>query len=86
MSLLAEEVESHLRGLSSLQRVRELITALGFSYADEPLPTRNLPEHVRTAIRPDSLRVIGRSASYPIIFAQKARSEEGDIDRQLIRL
>ncbi len=82
----ADEAYKRLCELNSLGKARELISALGFSYADEPLPTRSLPAEVRSAIAPDSLRVIGRAASYPIIFVQKAKTEEDDPDRQLIRL
>lgn len=88
MTLLneAEVIHHKLRNLRSLDHVRELITALGFSYADEPLSTRNFKKPLKEAIEAGSLRIIGRAATYPVIFLKKATTEEGDIDRQLIRL
>lgn len=75
-----------LKNLDSLDKIRELISILGFSFADKPLPTRDFKDSLRDAMVPESLRIIGDAAGFPVIFFQKAKKEKGDIDRQLFRL
>jgi len=75
-----------LKNLDSLDKIRELISILGFSFADKPLSTRDFKDMLRDAIAPESLRIIGDAAGFPVIFFQKAKKEKGDIDRQLFRL
>ncbi len=75
-----------LKNLDSLDKIRELISILGFSFADKPLSTRDFKDTLRDAITPDSLRIIGDAAGFPVIFFKKKKFEEDDIDKQLIRL
>jgi len=81
-----EQILQQLQNLNSLEKIRELITGLGFSYVDEPLSTRNFKKELRDAIEPGSLSIIGRAATFPVVFFKKATTEDEDIDKQLIRL
>ena len=79
-------IQDILRNLDSLDKVRDFIAKLGFSYADEKIPTRDFKQNLKDAIDTNSLRIIGRASHFPVVFFQKAGHEDGDIDRQLIRI
>src|SRR5690606_2061573 len=81
----ASAINERLSNLHSLDDVRQLIAKLGFAYRDEQLPTKSLPDELKSTLA-DNPRVIASAQDFIVGFIQLKPAKVKDIDRHMISL
>jgi hypothetical protein len=79
-------IHKTLQSLNSLDKVREFIALLGFSFKDEKISLRDFKHALRDEIDNDSLRIIGDASGLPVVFFKLEEHKNGNIDRHLIKV